>query len=1173
MTIAEKLTPQQAVAVTNRGGKLLVSAAAGSGKTKVLVDRLLSYLTDPIDPADIDDFLIITYTKAAASELRAKIAVKLSERISQEPTNKHLQRQIQRLYLAKISTVHSFCADLLREFSYRLDIAPDFRVGDENECRELRESAMARTLDNAYKNIDSDEDFRIFIDTQGLGRDDRLVPQIVEKVYNSAQCHLDGEQWLQICQQNGNMSTLTDAGQTVWGTYLINDLKEYLNLQIETMQRCVHASGEVPEFGNVTALLSDTVAQLKKLSDFNSWDEISAHREIDFGRLTFPRKHDAQELADRIKVVRNQCKAGVEKKLRSFIDPTAQIATDLIQTGAGMRGLLRLVHQFSDEYDRLKRRRRILDFGDLEHRTLDLLLDSGRRNPTKIAQEIGQRFREVLVDEYQDSNEVQDAIFSALTAQRQNCFMVGDVKQSIYQFRLADPGIFLDKYNHYLPAEAAETGQGRKVMLCHNFRSGGAVLSAVNEVFAQCMSPKVGGLHYGNDEALHEGIAHQALGETEVELHAIDVREDTYAEEATFVAERIAELLGGSHMVRNGDELRPIKAEDIVILLRSPGSVGHHYIQALAQKGISCSTGGGQDLLRAPEIMTLRSFLQTISNPRQDIPLLAVLTSPVFGFTANDLAAIRIGKRDTSVFDALLQSADEKCVQFSDFLTLLRTEASTITLAQLLERIFVLTHLDSIYSAMQDGDRRSENLRNFFQIAVDFENAGRRDLGQFLEYLDLMEEKGLIASAEQKDAGAVTIMSIHKSKGLEFPVVFLCGLSRRFNQEDLRAQVLCDKTLGLGLSVMDRENRVRYPTIARRAIAAKTVAESISEELRVLYVAMTRARDRLIMTYADQHLNSTLSDIALRLDFCAAELITSEISCPGEWILQTALRRAEAGALFAISERPSQLQVSDTPWLIQVNTVDAILNEVTPEAVKMRSAVASDLLDRVAKSLNFQYPHTSATLMPSKMTATQLKGRQKDDEAAENTTLSRQRMRTWRRPSFLATEHRGKDYGNAIHKALQYISYDACIDTDSVSAEVDRLVQNRFLTAEQAVSVDCGKIARFFATELGCKLRSGAEVLREFKFSILEDAGRYEDDLAGEQILLQGVVDCALVEPDGITVIDFKTDYVTPDTVGLIIDRYRSQIDTYADALERIFNSNVKARYLYLFHLEQFVPV
>ena len=447
--MADKLTPQQAMAVSDRGGKLLVSAAAGSGKTKVLVDRLMSYLTDRTDPANLDDFLIITYTKAAAAELRGKIAAKLAERIAQEPENRHLQQQVQRLYLAKISTVHSFCADLLREYAYRMDIAPDFRVGDENECRELRDVAMSRVLDAAYENTENDLDFQTFVDTQGFGRDDRLVPQIVEKVYNSARCHMDVEGWLERCLESGQLDDLDDAGETAWGRYLMAYLKDYLQQQILAMEQCVKAAGEVPEFGKVTALLSDIVWQLKQLSECHSWDEIISRQKIDFGRLTFPRKHDQPELAEQIKAIRSGCKDGLEKVLRNFADPTEQIIRDMKQVSCATRGLVALVRKFSDEYDRLKRRRRVLDFGDLEHRTLDLLLGKSRTGPTKIAVEVGKRFREVLVDEYQDSNAVQDGIFSALTRERQNCFMVGDVKQSIYQFRLADPGIFIEKYHSY----------------------------------------------------------------------------------------------------------------------------------------------------------------------------------------------------------------------------------------------------------------------------------------------------------------------------------------------------------------------------------------------------------------------------------------------------------------------------------------------------------------------------------------------------------------------------------------------------------------------------------------------------------------------------------------------------------------------------------------------------
>ena len=1165
----EKLTPQQAQAVGNRGGKLLVSAAAGSGKTKVLVDRLLSYLTDPVAPANLDEFLIITYTKAAAAELRGKIAEKLSDRIAAEPENRHIQQQMQRLYLAKISTVHALCADLLREYACYMEIAPDFRVADENECRQMRETAMRRILDAAYENAAEDPDFYSFVDSQGLGRDDRLVPDIVEAVYDSARCHMDSEGWLEKCVANGDLQHIQDAGQTPWGEFLICDLKACLRLQIDAMERCVFLAQKVPEFKKITVLLSDTIVQLKRLCECRSWDEVLARKDIDFGRLTFPKQHDSPELAGQIKAVRNRCKDSLGKTLRAFSEPSERILKDLSQTAGAVRGIVGLVRKFGAEYDRIKRGRHVLDFGDLEHKTLDLLLGSSHSGQTKIAREISLRFREVMVDEYQDTNAVQDAIFSALTQQKQNCFMVGDVKQSIYQFRLADPGIFLEKYQSYLPAEDAQAGQGRKILLSNNFRSGGAILSAVNDVFRQCMSPGVGGLQYGDQEALHEGFPHQPLGEPEVEFHAIDVQEDTYGEEASFVAERICQLLDGTHMVRQGEDLRPITAEDIVILLRYPGSVGQQFAAALEKKGIRCTSGGGQDLLQTAEIMTLCSLLRTISNPRQDIPLISTLASPVFGFTADDLALIRSKNRSGSFYDAILRDDSPKSLEFVQMIRQFREEARMHTLTYLLEAIFASTHLDSICGAMPEGRRREENLQTFFQLAADFEKNGKRDLYQFLEYLDAMEEKGIVSAGEQSNAGCVTIMSIHRSKGLEFPVVFLCGLARKFNREDIRAQVLCDRELGLGVSVMDDRNRVRYPTVAKRAIAVKKCGESLSEEMRVLYVAMTRARDRLIMTYADQRLDATLENIALLSGLCPREMLTREVNCPGEWILQAAMYRSEAGALFPNRGETQERRVSEYPWRISVDT--ARKTESLPQQAPPAETLPDATVERIAASLAFHYGHTAATLTPSKQTATQRKGREKDDEAAENTQETKPSVRVWRKPAFGGSG--GKDYGNAVHRVMQYIRYEACTDEQAVRCELERLIEARFLTRQMAERINCGEIACFFATELGRKLQTGKNVLREFKFSILDEGQRYGSGLEGEYVLLQGVVDCALVEPDGITVLDFKTDSVTCETVAATAERYRLQVETYADALSRIFKSRVKEKLLYFFHLGRFISL
>lgn len=1167
--MAEKLTPQQQQAVDDRGGNLLVSAAAGSGKTKVLVDRLMKFILDPIDPANIDEYLLITYTKAAASELRAKIAGKLSELIAKNPGNKHLQRQLQRLYLTKISTVHSFCADILREYAYKLDISGDFRVADENECTQLRIRAMEQVLEQAYAGVAEDPDFQAFVDTQGLGRNDKLVPEIIEKVYDSAMCHMDPEKWRDACIQNACPEEVTDPVETIWGRYIVDDLFDCLDLQIQAMERCIDLLGAMYGMEKPYAVLSDTVHQLKDLRSSKTWGEVVQRKDIDYGRLVFSKKTDDPEITGPVKAVRGACKEILGKKLKIFADSSQQVMADLLQSASAARGLMHLVEQFGSAYGRLKCSRRILDFSDLEHRTLDLLCGKRRTGVTTTALEIGDRFREIMVDEYQDSNGVQDAIFSALTSKRQNLFMVGDVKQSIYQFRLADPGIFLDKYSAYVPAEEAKPGQGRKVLLSSNFRSGGGVIDGVNFVFENCMTEKVGGIHYGEGEALVEGIPHISLPEPEVELHAIQVQEETYAEEAAFVAEHIAELLDGTHFVRNGDGLRPITADDIVILLRSPGSVGMEYQYALESRGIRCASGTGMDLLLTQEVGTLRSLLQVISNPRQDIPLIAALASPVFGFTADQLAAIRGNDLKNSFYDAMGKSNDPRAKDFLKLLTEFRKSAAMESLPELLERIFNKTRLDSIYAAMEGGSTRRTNLQTFYQLAVNFAALGSCDLDRFLEQLELLEEKGLMA-ADQVSGGCVRIMSIHKSKGLEFPVVYLCGLSRRFNQESLRAPVLCHKTLGLGLSCVDSKNRVRYPNLSKNAILKKVEADSLSEEMRVLYVAMTRARDRLIMTYASQSLEKDLTDIALRSDISGQELMIKYVSCPGDWVLYAAMKRTEAGELFALGGRGKETVSAGKPWRIQVHDcvdVEAGKN-LAPEEISKPEKEA--IPTQMYSVLGYTYGHTEATTMPSKQTATQRKGRIKDQEAAENAKEPEVVYRSWRLPSFREPAKQGKTVGNAIHTVLQYVHYAACTDEAAVENEIRRLVAEDFITAEQGELADAGQIARFFETDLGKKLQTGDHVLREFKFSILDDAQKYATGLAGEQVLLQGVVDCALVEDDGITIVDFKTDRVTEETVTDAAMRYRDQVETYAEALSRIFGLPIKGKMLYFFQLDRF---
>jgi len=1166
--VGEKLTFEQRQAVENRGGKLLVSAAAGSGKTKVLVDRLMGYILDPLQPANIDDFLIITYTKAAAGELRGKIAAKLSELVALNPSNRHLQQQMQRLYLSQISTVHGFCTELIRQYAYRLDVSADFRVADEGECLELQLKVLDQILNEAYEKNGDYPDFCAFVDTQGLGRDDRLIPEIVLKVYNSARCHLDPMKWLDWCVDCENLD-LTAAEKTPWGQYLIADLKQYLQLQIEALNQCAAAAEKASGMEKPAALFSATAVQLQTLYNCQTWDEIMRCKEIDYGRLTFSKNCTDLQLAEQMKAIRNACKEGVARRLRSFSDDNKRIMEDFIQSSGAAKGLIWLVRLFMKQYDKAKKNRGVLDFGDLEHMTLDLLLGKQRSGPTRIADEVGERFREIMVDEYQDTNGIQDAIFSALTQKRQNCFMVGDVKQSIYQFRLADPSIFINKYNTYASVDKAVAGEGRKVLLSHNFRSSGGVIAAVNDVFSQCMSPAVGGLTYGDSEMLREGIAHVSLEEPEVSLFGIEVEQDTYREESAFVADKIDELLHSGHMVREGDKLRPIVPEDIAILLRSPGSVGGEFQYALQCRGIRCVTGDAVDLLQTEEISTVRGILQVIDNPLQDIPLVTVLTSPVFGYTAEELAALRVNDRNACVYALIKNAADEKSRRFLEILSALRQEARFSSVTQLLTSVYTGTNLLSVYSAMPDGAAKADNLQTFFQIVSDYETTGPKELSRLLEHLDAAQERGLGGSGAQQDKGAVTIMSIHKSKGLEFPVVFLCGLSRGFNQESAHSQVLCDKDLGLGLNCVDISCRVRYPTIAKRAISTKIVRESVSEELRVLYVAMTRARDRLFMTYAVKNLDAQLQDLAMRMGMCSEQLLAADIDCPGEWVLQAALKRSEAGAFFAIGGNPGCANVNKDLWHIDVVSGASATPDIIPEE-ETDEKLPGSLLQKLRSGVGYTYGHDAATQIPSKLTATQLKGRVLDTEIAGNTKDVKHAE--FRKPGSMQRTS-GKNYGNAMHTVLQYIQFAACDSVEGIQRDIERMVREKLIDPEQAKLADCEKLAAFFATPLGLKLQSSKNVLREFKFSILDDASKYYQEATDEQILLQGIVDCALIEENGITVVDFKTDYVTEETLPAVTEKYRLQVLTYAGALERIYQMPIQAAALYFFHLNRFVSI
>lgn len=1154
-----KLTEQQRAAVEHRGSTLLVSAAAGSGKTKVLIDRVLRRVEE--EQRNVDDFLMITFTQAAASELRGKLIARLSERLADCPENRHLQRQMSRVYLAQISTVHAFCASLLREYAHILELPADFRVSDEQEATTLRERAMQTTLESAYTRVSQDAELAAALDMLGAGRDDRALPELILKIYAGVQCWSKPDERMQTLRKTLDFSDIRDVGQTPWGEYLLEEFRAFLSdcarsltIACEKIAASESLQGYLPTY-------SQNLELVRALTAAEGWEALRAVP-IDFGRLKPIRNCPEPELQERLKADRKRVVDGVRTRLERFSLPSAEAIADLECSATALRGLLRLTEDFSEAYQSEKRRRHVLDYNDLEHETLRLLYGRGS-TPTAAAREIGARFAELMIDEYQDTNAVQDAIFAAIATEGKNLFFVGDVKQSIYRFRLADPTIFLDKYRTF--ADEPSAGEPRRILLSDNFRSHRELLSAANDVFRLTMTPRVGGLRYGDAEALRPNRTFADMGAPAVELHCIDMsdlpaRPPTPREqiEAEFVARRIAEMLENGEKIPEGENgLRPIRAEDIVILMRSLSGKAPIYREALRRHGIR-SVCGSDDLFAAEEIAFLTAFLRVIDNPHQDIPLLTVLLSPVIRFSADDLARLRAQKRDGDLYDALC--VGERAAEFRSMLEPLRSLAARETLHTLLDAIDEQCSVRAVYSAREGGEQRRQNIERFFGLADEYERGDRCGLSGFLRYLDGLRERGVSTDAEQS-VGAVRLMSVHKSKGLEFPVVFLADLCKKFNTADATETVLVDPQLGIGASIYDPELHISYPTAARTAISDRIRKENLSEEMRVLYVAMTRAQYRMVMTCCARNLRTRMETLAR--DLPVTDTLVESAGSLGDWILMSALTRTESGVL--LGAQSAERTVSDTPWRITMN--DALALTQTEEARETAQTVhvAVSPLRRVA------YPHAAAETAPSKLTATQLKGRTLDDEVATD-ALAAPPLR-FTKPSFENRPLSPMERGTAIHLAMQYADYAACTSADGVRAELARLLSLRQLTPQQVEAVDPERIVRFFRSELGQRVLQSKNVVREFKFSVLEDAAIYDPALAGEKVLLQGVTDCCILEADGLTILDFKSDRVRRGEEAERAEYYRGQLDAYSRALSEIFERPVRERILYFFATDTAVRV
>ncbi len=1179
--MAIELTRQQQAVVDNRGGNLLVSAAAGSGKTRVLVERLMKYIEEG---KDIDQFLVITFTNAAAAELRQRIASSIHERLAADPGNAQLRRNTYLVYKAPICTIDAFCIDFLRQWGHLVDLDPDFRLCDQAESEELCQEALQEVLEARYANIAHDPAFESLVDALAGERDDQTLEDVILDMHRRVQAQADPGRWLLNRRADFDLPAGMGPEDTVWGRVLLQDSKELVvhwREELEKLRTDVSFDELIER--NYGPSLDATLSDLDRLAEAleSGWDCAAACAKVSFPRVGTKRGECDEALKERVKSERDRCKKQLAELEDRFQVTAEQAMEDLRAIAPSMVALLEVTKEFDDTFVAWKRRRRLIDFADAEHLTARLLADE-HGAPTPLALEVGQTFVEIMVDEYQDTNAVQNTIFNALS-NGNNLFFVGDVKQSIYRFRLADPTIFLDKYDRYLPYEEAEAGQDRKILLSQNFRSRPEVLDGTNFIFENVMTRAAGELDYTEAEALRAGRTDLIPNPDYcVELNCVDVTAgEEEAEEkrnkdelvAFEAANRIRQLLSSGMQVGK----RPLAPEDIVILLRSPGPVLRQYAFALDSMGIPWSAEGGYEFFGTTEISVAISLLQIIDNPRQDVPLLAVLRSPLYGFTPDRLALLRSG-REGCIYDSLVEAGEcgeADCRAFLEELEQLRDLAAEESSHRLLWYIYDVTNMPAVFAAMPEGERRRANLMALYDEACRFESSGHRGLMAFLLHLSRMAENGVaVPVAAGEGAGGVRIMSIHKSKGLEFPVVLLCGLERRFNESDIQNTILFHPELGLGPKRTDRSRMLRYTTIARDAVALRLKQQLRAEEMRLLYVAMTRAEHKLILFAAVNGPMNSLKSFASRAQCPPSPRQMGTAASMAEWVLIPALCRPDSQALWdgLDVDRPNYAY-SKYRWQIRLLGGEQALELDTAAAEESGEREDLPLPEDLEAQYAWEYPRQNVVWIHSKLTATQLKGRGKDQEAAEDSVELKPVQAAWsiRQPNFVKEPKlTAAQRGTALHMVMQYLDFSKTGSREEVEDQIYRLEAERFIDRAQAEAVDPDVILAFFRSELGQRLLASHAVEREFKFTMLVPAAEYYPQAEGsdDRIMLQGVVDCWFEEKDGtITVVDFKTDRVSESTVQARAEEYRSQLEVYTKALAEIMGKKVGRRFLWFFAL------
>jgi len=1326
-------TQDQQKAILTRDCNILVAAAAGSGKTAVLVERIIKIVTDEERPTDIDKLLVVTFTNAAASEMRERIAAAISKELHKNPQSKLLQRQLTLLNKSSITTIHSFCLEVIRSNYHVVDLDPNFRIADATEAVLLKQEALEELFEERYVEInDANQDckednslniveessFLELVEAYSNNKEDLGLKAIVLSLYNFAMSSTDPTKWLIGAAEDFNIKEGYSFSDTPWARVLMADI----NIELSGIEKVMIKALKIIE-GSVAIDLYTEVfkADLALIADLiSAANNCFQNLAKTFEDLSFTKLTTIKACKDKVKQkvvqdIRNKVKKQLQELQQQIMNANSETSLiDIKKMYPQMLELSRLVIDLQKKYTEKKKERSIIDFNDFEHYCLDILMekndegevligDDGKPEPSAVALGLRNKYEEILIDEYQDSNMVQETLLNIISREKigsPNVFMVGDVKQSIYRFRQARPELFLEKYNSYEKIDGSKT---RKITLYKNFRSRGTVINVVNYIFKQIMCKNIGDLDYTDEEALNLG-AHfdelEGMGVVggPVELHLIEKEVKDAAEEsdeesqrqgstnesetdetegrlttnedetptnieleARIVAKRIKEL-----MLHNDEdtfkvydkkikEYRNVEYKDIVILLRATSNWAPSFLEQLKLENIPVYADTGTGYFSTIEIQIIMSLLQIIDNPRQDIPMLSVLRSPIGGFTSEELVELRIGQREVSFYEAMVNFSQFKQVDFFeeeadscdaevesvdkkskigdknevpgdkdsllDNITLSEKKLITGKLNKFLKKLNhfreICTYMpidefiwylytDTGYygyvGAMPGGTQRQANLKVLFQRARKYEETSYKGLFNFINFINKLKvSSGDMGSAKTlgENENVVRIMSIHKSKGLEFPVVILSGMGKNFNLMDINKSILFHHELGYGPDFVDSIRRISYPTVLKQALKKTIKIESLAEEMRVLYVALTRAKEKLIITGSMRNIEKNLSRMSSSLEENSEKLGEYEIlkgKSYLEWIIPTIIRHVDGKPLrerigiedvgLHLLNHPASFEVRfwDRENIRKIETEEEEITENTGEKLKLLQEKPTDdkLLLEIEKRLGFIYKYEMSTKMPTVLTVTELK-RKFNVELTEEDSSNMYAPRLINKPKFLEQEKglSPAEKGTAMHSVLQRLDLAKVTTVSEIEMQIQTLVEKQLISNEEGRVVRVDKLVKLFKGKLGqrmIKAHGRNSLKREVPFHMEISSTDIDKNLpldiyGDEKIMLQGIIDCYFEENGQTILVDYKTDSVKNGEVNSLVEKYKSQLDYYEKALRVTLGKEVKESYLYLFSIDEAVEV